>query len=93
MNSEIERRCVRYRGRVQGVGFRHEAMVAARGLPVTGYVRNLSNGEVELVVEGPAKVLDMYLSSISRRMAPGITDTTVTSGLATGEFSGFDIRH
>lgn len=39
-------------GRVQGVGFRRRTERAAQGLPVAGYVRNLADGSVELVVEG-----------------------------------------
>jgi len=41
---------VRYRGCVQGVGFRYTARRLAEGFPVAGYVRNLSSGEVELVI-------------------------------------------
>ena len=44
-------------GRVQGVGFRFFVMQAAEGFGVSGYARNLPNGDVEIVAEGPAHAL------------------------------------
>jgi acylphosphatase len=44
---------VRVRGRVQGVGFRHDTMVRARSLGLGGWVANLGDGGVEAVFEGP----------------------------------------
>lgn len=44
-------------GRVQGVGFRWFAQRNARRLGVTGYARNLSNGQVEVVAEGSDEAL------------------------------------
>src|SRR5471030_2081507 len=41
-----------YSGRVQGVGFRYTARTVAAGFEITGYVRNLPDGRVELVAEG-----------------------------------------
>lgn len=45
------------RGRVQGVFFRRSASDEARGLALTGWVRNLANGGVEIVAEGPLREL------------------------------------
>ena len=42
---------VRYSGQVQGVGFRYTAQRLAEGYAVSGYVRNLPEGDVELVAE------------------------------------------
>ena len=39
-------------GRVQGVGFRYSARIAARNYGIKGYVRNMSDGSVYLEVEG-----------------------------------------
>ena len=43
---------VRYSGRVQGVGFRQTALSIAAGHVIVGYVRNLAQGDVEMVVQG-----------------------------------------
>ena len=45
-------------GRVQGVGFRYSASIEAEYRALTGWVRNLPNGRVELVAEGSAKAVE-----------------------------------
>jgi acylphosphatase len=46
------------RGRVQGVFFRAEARARARSLGLTGWVRNLPDGSVEAVFEGPQEAVE-----------------------------------
>jgi acylphosphatase len=53
-------------GRVQGVGFRFFAERAARSAGVRGWVRNLSDGRVETVVEGEESAVARYLDEIRR---------------------------
>ena len=60
----IERRRVHYTGRVQGVGFRFTCHRIAQGYDVGGYVRNLPDGRVEVVVEGGTAALDAFLQSV-----------------------------
>lgn len=83
---------VHYSGHVQGVGFRYTTSRLAEGLPVTGYVRNLPNGEVELVVQGEAEPVERFLAALSDKMA-GYVDKTTIQDEAPGSFSDFSIRH
>jgi acylphosphatase len=55
---------VLYAGRVQGVGFRYTAKVVATGFEVTGIVRNLPDGRVELVAEGLKDELEGFQQAI-----------------------------
>jgi acylphosphatase len=50
--SGLESRSVRVRGRVQGVGYREACVRHARGLGVTGWVRNRADGSVEVLLQG-----------------------------------------
>src|SRR5438105_6478241 len=47
-----ESRLVRLRGRVQGVGYRETCVSHARALGLTGWVRNRSDGSVEVLLQG-----------------------------------------
>jgi acylphosphatase len=85
-------RCeVHYAGRVQGVGFRFNAQWIARGFEVTGFVRNLPDGRVQLVAEGEEGELDRFLTKVAESMARNIEQADVKRQPATGEFSGFEI--
>jgi len=53
-------------GLVQGVGFRYYVLSRARLLGVTGYVRNASDGTVEVVAEGERELLEQLLEAIER---------------------------
>jgi acylphosphatase len=60
-----ERRTILFSGRVQGVGFRATCVDFARGRALSGTVRNLDDGRVELVVQGPGPDIETLL----RRLA------------------------
>ena len=55
---------VLYAGRVQGVGFRYAVRRLASGFEVTGAVRNLPDGRVELLAEGSQDELDAFRQAI-----------------------------
>ena len=90
---EVQRRTYLFSGHVQGVGFRYTAQHLARTHPVTGYVRNLPDGRVELVIEGEAGDLDALRDALKRQMDGFIRRVDVSEGKATGEFTSFGIRH
>jgi acylphosphatase len=83
---------VLYSGRVQGVGFRYTTQGLAAGYAVAGSVRNLPSGEVELIVEGEANLVEAFLAAVAQRMAGYITQTTIQDAAPSGQ-RGFHIRH
>ena len=60
----LERRRVHYEGRVQGVGFRYTAARLAPGFGVSGSVRNLPDGRVELEAQAEPDRLREFLGAI-----------------------------
>ena len=89
---EAQRREVYYSGRVQGVGFRYRACRIAMQFTVTGYVKNLADGRVELVVEGRPEEIQAMLQAVQTEMGHYIRDVHATPSRATGGFSSFDVR-
>ena len=65
-----------YEGRVQGVGFRRIAESVASAFKVTGYVMNLSDGRVEMHVEGPIDEIDHFVQEIDKTFHSKITRVT-----------------
>lgn len=85
-------KCVLYSGRVQGVGFRYTTQALAADYAIAGYVRNLANGEVELVAEGEAEVVEAFLAAVAERMANYITNAAIEERAPSGQH-GFRIRY
>lgn len=81
-----------YSGHVQGVGFRYTVKAVAAGFEVAGTVRNLLDGRVELVAEGPREELEAFRGAIREEgLEHFIRNETVDWTEATGEFRGFEI--
>lgn len=88
------RECVRilYSGRVQGVGFRYTAKTVAQGFEVTGIVRNLPDGTVELIAEGQRPELEEFLQAVrDSGLGSCIRDEQADWKKAEGRFKGFEI--
>ena len=83
---------VLYSGRVQGVGFRYTTRHLAQGFPVSGHVRNLRTGQVEVQVEGEAEQVEAFLEVLGRQMASCITDSAAQDEPPRGS-QGFVIRY
>lgn len=81
-------------GRVQGVSFRYYTTVTAHQLSLTGWVRNRTDGTVEVVAEGDKVHLSQLLEFL-RQGPPAalVRDVRIDWAQATGEFAHFDIRH
>lgn len=82
-----------FSGRVQGVGFRYTCRQVAQRYNVAGWVKNLPNGSVEMVVEGPSDRLRKYIADVSAATHGEVAETQVTKSDATEEFSSMKIRH
>ncbi len=90
-----ERACIHILvdGVVQGVGFRFftERMAGRYGL--SGWVRNLSDGRVEVEVEGEEGVLNAFLGDVRRGpLHAHVTNVQVSRRPATGQYTGFEVR-
>jgi acylphosphatase len=83
---------VYYSGSVQGVGFRYTVKTVAAGFEVVGIVRNLIDGRVELIGEGPREELEAFRKGIRESgLEHFIRNEEVNWSEATSEFRGFDI--
>ena len=83
---------VYYHGRVQGVGFRWTVRKVAMEFDVTGWVRNLSDGSVELVAEGERPELEAFQDAVPKAgLRRFIRTATEDWSNGTGEFRGFEI--
>jgi len=81
-----------FSGHVQGVGFRFTTERLAEKFGLAGFVRNLSDGRVELVCEGEKTVLNNFLAELEGTMREYITDYSTKWGKANNLFSSFHIR-
>ena len=89
----MERLHIIVHGRVQGVGFRYHTRIEASRLGLTGYVRNLSDGTVEIVVEGSPQSLNQLIEW-TRQGPPTaeVKQVDFTYNSSTGEFGEFLIE-
>lgn len=80
-------------GRVQGVGFRAFTQRQARLLKLTGFVRNLRDGRVEAVIEGPSKDVDKLLAKLRRGpRAARVRDHQVKDEPPEGDMQDFEVE-
>lgn len=66
MQTKIRKHIVFY-GRVQGVGFRYYAINKANQLGLTGWVKNLPDGTVEMEVQGEEPLIDQLIIFLQNR--------------------------
>lgn len=90
---ELKRYHLIISGRVQGVSYRMSAWEKARQLGLSGWVRNLRDGRVEMVIEGEADKLDEMTEWAGQgpRFA-SVTNIDITEEVASGDFDDFEIR-
>lgn len=81
------------KGRVQGVGYRHFISECAHATGVHGWVRNLTDGTVEIVAESSTAALDDFLRLAHARNDHiiQVDEIVVRRCAGTGEFHGFHV--
>ncbi len=86
-------RHVFYTGRVQGVGFRYSTKRIASGFDVTGWVKNLPDGRVELFAQAfDADEVEAFLEDIQRSsLGSHIKEREVKVAAADTSLRGFNI--
>ena len=84
---------VYYSGHVQGVGFRYTTDTIASRFEVCGFVKNLSDGRVEVDVEGETSHVDGFLEAIRERMEGFIHDVSIDKSEQTVGYTDFEIRY
>ena len=83
-----------FSGRVQGVGFRFTSAQVAHGFEISGWVKNLADGRVQMEIQGEADILQAYLISLEKAiMGRGeITQREQVLGQIDPTLAGFEIR-
>jgi acylphosphatase len=81
-----------YSGFVQGVGFRYMAQSVASSLGIAGWVKNLSDGRVEMVCEGKEPDLNKFLDRLKDLFNLYIKDVQIEQEDSSGKLEGFGIK-
>jgi len=90
--SQMKTERVVFSGRVQGVGFRYTVRSLAKRHPVKGYVKNMPDGTVELVMQGALSDIDGLLTDVTHHFRDNITDCDRRTIDSDEEFSHFEVR-
>ena len=80
-----------YSGTVQGVGFRYTVERLATSLKLAGWVRNLSDGRVEIIAEGLKEDIERFIQQVDARFEGYIKDKEISLNLVQGQFKDFSI--
>lgn len=92
-DAEAVRLTARISGVVQGVGFRYWTMGKAEELGLTGEVKNLDDGSVALVAEGPQWKIHELRAWLHSDATPGrVEQVEDLISPAEGNFHGFRAR-
>ena len=81
-------------GRVQGVGFRYFTIRLAEDYGINGYVRNLPDGQVEIVAEGEKQSVDGFIEKASKGpWSARVTEVKTFIETPEGQFESFGVRY
>lgn len=80
-----------FTGQVQGVGFRFTAFNTANRHQLTGFVRNLPDGTVEMLAQGPAQIIDDCIRDIKKCFSNCIRETKIKEIPSDPKYKDFKI--
>ena len=80
-----------FSGHVQGVGFRYQVVSMAKGFDLTGYVKNLNDGRVELLAEGDESEVLSFLEAIESELDIYIKSVEKQTGTRIRQCANFSI--
>ncbi|MEO6994101.1 MAG: acylphosphatase [Lacunisphaera sp.] len=80
-----------FTGRVQGVGFRYQTLQVAKGFDVSGLVKNLPDGRVQLEAEGKMTEVNDFVAAVHERMTGYIRKIEQTEEKREPQYRGFSI--
>jgi acylphosphatase len=81
-----------FSGRVQGVGFRYAAQDIGSALRINGWVKNTSDGKVEVVAEGEEATIKEFIEGLKKQMKYYISSEQILWEEPQGDLKEFHIR-
>jgi len=87
----MKRYYIVFSGRVQGVGFRYTVTNMAKNLHLTGWIRNMTNGNVEMEIQGEQAVIDLLLNHLLTKSRWIVIEDYSIKELNTKAESAFEI--
>jgi len=88
---ELQQVHIHYSGKVQGIGFRQTVRSFSKELGLTGWVKNLKDGRVEIIAEGEPAKLDRLQKLLKEQFEIYIVHADVRIQKAQGKFQEFSV--
>ncbi len=81
-----------FSGIVQGVGFRYATLSVAKELQLLGWVRNIEDGRVEALVQGPQNNIEQLCENLKRRFGDYIKECSIEYCDVSNQYMNFQIK-
>ena len=88
---ELTARKIVFSGRVQGIGFRFTALNIANRYDLKGYVRNIPDGEVEMLAQGSAEMIDDFVRDLQDSFVGSISHIDIEEATPDPKITDFRI--
>ena len=91
LSMDVIARHIVFSGRIQGVGFRFTALNIANRYELKGYVRNLPDGDVEMITHGPAEMIDNCVRDLQDSFVGSISHIDIEEATPDPKLTDFKI--